>query len=155
MTPAIASAIPASAPAQAVSLQAVLDQLFKPGTVLSAKVMQVLDADLVRIVIADLALDVKTQVPLQPGTTLQLAVSTQPQGGVRLAVTAQTPPGATVPQSASAAWPRRRAPEFGSPLAVDARTVSLDPKAVALNAAVQSAAPKQASLAPLSPICRW
>ena len=44
MTPAITAAIPALPPAQAAALQVVLDQLFKPGAVLNAKVAQVLDA---------------------------------------------------------------------------------------------------------------
>ena len=46
---------------------------------------------------------------------------------------AQTPPGAAAPQSASAgvAAPPL-APELGSPVAVDARTVSLDPKTAAV-----------------------
>ncbi|MBR0872805.1 flagellar hook-length control protein FliK [Bradyrhizobium tropiciagri] len=55
----------------------------QPGTVVSAQVLKVLSADLVRIAIASLSIDVQTEVPLQPGQNLQLAVS-QDSDGVRL-----------------------------------------------------------------------
>ncbi len=138
MTPAITPALPVSASLQTAPLQAALDQLFTPGAVLNAKVLQVLDANLVRIVIADLAMDVQTQIPLQQGATLQLAVSTTPQGGVRLAVTGQTLPSTSAPPTADA-----------PPIAPDVAVAVRGNVTATLSAAVQSAAPRQASLAPL------
>ncbi len=58
--------------------------VLQPGTVVNAQVQQILAADLVRIVIANLSIDVATQIPLQQGQTLQLAVS-QTKDGIRLA----------------------------------------------------------------------
>src|SRR5215468_6844388 len=49
--------------------------VLQPGTVVSAQVQNVLAADLVRIAIANLSIDVGTEVPLQAGQNLQLAVS--------------------------------------------------------------------------------
>ena len=70
---------------QAIAAQAAtLDVVLQPGTVVTAQVLKLLDADLVRIAIANLTLDVATSVPLQAGQTLQLAV-TQTKDGVSLA----------------------------------------------------------------------
>src|SRR5262245_61798464 len=54
-----------------------------PGTTIDATVLKVLSADLVRIAIASLAIDVKTEIPLQEGQALKLAVS-QTEHGIRL-----------------------------------------------------------------------
>jgi hypothetical protein len=54
-----------------------------PGTTIDATVLKVLSADLVRIAIAALSIDVKTEIPLQQGQTLKLAVS-QTENGIRL-----------------------------------------------------------------------
>ena len=51
------------------------DLVLQPGTVIDAKVLQVLANNMVRIAIANLSLDVMSQVPLQAGQALQLAVS--------------------------------------------------------------------------------
>ncbi len=64
------------------------DLVLQPGTVIDAKVLQVLANNMVRIAISGLSLDVMSQVPLQAGQTMQLAVS-QNEGGVRLAVVGQ------------------------------------------------------------------
>ncbi|MDH8660883.1 hypothetical protein QIH25_28455, partial [Klebsiella pneumoniae] len=48
-------------------------------------VLKQLDANLVRIAIANLTIEVLSEVPLQPGQVLQLAVSQTPQG-VRLQI---------------------------------------------------------------------
>src|SRR5580692_2181686 len=61
--------------------------VLQPGTVVTAQVLQVLADNLVQIAIADLSINVLSQVPLQAGQTLQLAVS-QTQDGVRLAIVA-------------------------------------------------------------------
>jgi hypothetical protein len=60
----------------------------QPGTVIDAKVLQLLADNLVRIAIANISIDVLSQVPLQAGQTLRLAVS-QTEGGIRLAVVGQ------------------------------------------------------------------
>src|SRR5690554_4671908 len=64
------------------------DGVLQPGAVIDAEVLKVLANNMVRIAIAGLALDVMTQVPLQAGQTLQLAVS-QNEEGIRLAVVGQ------------------------------------------------------------------
>src|SRR5438105_5339909 len=60
----------------------------QPGSVVSAQVVKILSADLVRIAIASLSIDVLSEIPLQEGQVLQLAVS-QTKDGVRLAVVGQ------------------------------------------------------------------
>ncbi len=55
----------------------------QPGTTINATVLKVLSADLVRIAIASLSIDVKTEIPLQQGQALKLAVS-QTGNGIRL-----------------------------------------------------------------------
>src|SRR5271157_5525721 len=57
----------------------------QPGTVIAARVLQVLGDDQVQIAIGGQAIDVLSQIPLQAGQTLQLAVS-QTADGIRLAV---------------------------------------------------------------------
>ena len=64
------------------------DLVLQPGSVVNAQVLKVLSADLVRIAIASLSIDVLSEIPLQEGQTLQLAVS-QTRDGVRLAVVGQ------------------------------------------------------------------
>src|ERR1700719_4138630 len=73
-----------SAAAQDVTAPIVL----QPGSVISAQVLQVLGNDTVRIAIGGQPIDVLSQVPLQPGQTLQLAVS-QSADSIRLAVVDQ------------------------------------------------------------------
>ena len=84
-------------PALAVQ-SAAPDLVLQPGTVVDAQVLQVLADNLVRIAIASVSIDVLSEVPLQAGQTLQLAVS-QTTDGVRLAVVGQggrrRPPPAT------------------------------------------------------------
>ena len=67
--------------------------VLQPGTTIDATVLKVLSADLVRIAIAALSIDVKTEIPLQPGQTLKLAVS-QTEDGIRLTnvTDGRTPP---------------------------------------------------------------
>src|SRR4029077_574630 len=64
------------------------DLVLQPGTVVTAQVQNLLADNLVRIAIANLSLDVLTEVPLQAGQTLQLAVS-QTADNIRLAVVGQ------------------------------------------------------------------
>src|ERR1700736_2444821 len=62
--------------------------VLQPGSVISAQVLRVLGNDTVQIAIGGQPIDVLSQVPLQPGQTLQLAVS-QSADGIRLAVVDQ------------------------------------------------------------------
>src|SRR6202022_1599080 len=62
--------------------------VLQPGSVISAQVLQVLGNDTVRIAIGGQPIAVLSQVPLQPGQTLQLAVS-QSADSIRLAVVDQ------------------------------------------------------------------
>ena len=59
-----------------------------PGTVVNAAVLSAAE-NLVQIAIANLAMDVLTEVPLTAGQTLQLAVSQNQDGGVRLTIVGQ------------------------------------------------------------------
>jgi len=135
--------------AQGVAAGAVL----QPGTVIDALVLKQLDANLVRIAIANLTIEVLSEVPLQPGQALQLAVSQTPQG-VRL----QIVPGQGATSSAQAAVPAADAspvdtvsvPKADMPVqAAAAGRVLTNLEALAVSAAVQTAAAKQGSLSPL------
>src|ERR1043165_8716388 len=69
-------------PAQEV--EAVTPELvLRPGSTINATVLKVLSAELVRIAIASLSIDVKTEIPMQQGQALKLAVS-QTENGIRL-----------------------------------------------------------------------
>src|SRR3954467_1418697 len=56
------------------------DVVLQPGTVIDAQVLKILANDLVRIAIANLSIEVLSEIPLQVGQRLQLAVSNTPQG---------------------------------------------------------------------------
>ncbi len=62
--------------------------VLQPGSVVNATVLKVLSADLVRIAIASLSIDVASEIPLQQGQNLQLAVM-QTKDGIRLALVGQ------------------------------------------------------------------
>src|SRR4051794_29839915 len=62
--------------------------VLQPGTVVDAQVLKLLSDNLVRIAISNLSLDVLSEIPLQAGQALQLAVSQTPDG-IRLAVVGQ------------------------------------------------------------------
>src|SRR3954464_77890 len=62
--------------------------VLQPGSVVNAQVLKVLSADLVRIAIASLSIDVASEIPLQQGQNLQLAVM-QTKDGIRLAMVGQ------------------------------------------------------------------
>src|SRR5437660_9392484 len=61
----------------------------QPGAVVNAQVINTLAENLVQIAIAGFSIDVLSEVPLQAGQKLQLAVS-QTESGIRLAI---VPPG--------------------------------------------------------------
>jgi hypothetical protein len=123
--------------------------VLQPGSVVSAQVRKVLSADLVRIAIASLSIDVATEIPLQQGQNLQLAV-VQTKDGIRLAM---------VGRGGDAAGSSADAVTLSSDALADAalnRPAILSPKSVltplertAVSAAAQAAVTEQDSLAPL------
>jgi hypothetical protein len=133
------------------------DIVLQPGSVISARVVQILGSDQVRIAIGGQSIDVTSQVPLQAGQTLQLQVSQTPSG-IGLAIVSQQG-GAAASQGAAgasatldsvtlapnAAAIAALAPP-GTPVASNPLT-ALETLAVAV--AAQSAATQQTSLAPL------
>lgn len=123
--------------------------VLQQGAVVNAQVLQVLSNDLVRIAIANLTIDVGTQVPLQPGQTLQLGVS-HTADGIRLALVGQGGDAAAgalgdaVTLSADA-----QVDIANRPTIVAQKSVLTPVERAAVNAAAQSAATEQNSLAPL------
>ena len=107
---------------------------FQAGEVLDALVLQLLENGAVRLSIGDAVLDVKTQVPLVPGTTVRLAVKNSPEG-IKLVVIDPPPPGAVLP---SAPGPR------------GAGTIATNsgPPAIAGETSVPAASSKAAAPAP-------
>ena len=124
------------------------DLVLQPGSVVDAQVLQVLAENLVRIAIANVSIDVLSEVPLAAGQALQLAVSQTPDG-IRLAVVGQ---GASAAASGdtvtltSSAIADAAAP---SATAMPARNVLTPLERIAVSVAAQSAAAQQDSLAPL------
>jgi hypothetical protein len=157
---------PTSAVAQAAAASQATPQLvLQPGTVIDARVLAVRE-NLARILIAGLSLDVLTEVALQPGANLKLAVS-QTAEGVRLAVVPQdaargqgqaSAPPATGSLTAASA-PTTQANSVGASIGATAQAqlprvaaaslVPASPEAIAISQAVQTAAPRQAGLSPL------
>lgn len=80
----ISSIVPVSA-ASPVADAATPDLVLQAGSVVDARVVSVMADNLVRIAIANLSMDVMSEVALTPGQNLQLAVS-QNDGTIRLAV---------------------------------------------------------------------
>ncbi|MBR0692621.1 flagellar hook-length control protein FliK [Bradyrhizobium lablabi] len=76
--------VPATQETGSVASELVL----QAGSVVNAQVLKILSADLVRIAIASLSIDVQSEVPLQQGQTLQLAVS-HTEDGIRLQLVGQ------------------------------------------------------------------
>ena len=125
--------------------------VLQPGTVINAQVLQILSNDLVRIAINSLSIDVLSEVPLQAGQALQLAVSQTPDG-IRLAVVGQGAGAAdgVVSDSVSLtsgalAGAAANPPVISAPPA----NVLTPVERVAVAAATQIAATQQGSLAPL------
>lgn len=143
----ISSIAPVSA-AGSVADAATPELVLQAGSVVDAKVVSVLADNLVRIAIANLSLDVMSEVALSPGQNLQLAVS-QNDGTVRLAIVNGAAEAAAdqvtlTPSAASLV--------DSPPLAPSAATVRnlLTPsEQVAVTVASAAAVTKQGSQAPL------
>ena len=133
---------------------AAADIVLQPGSVITAQVLQILPNDQVRIAIGGQSIDVSSQVPLQPGQTLQLQVS-QTAGGIDLSrVNQQGAPEAG--QNLASATSITLAPDAAiliaalTPPGALATNNQLTPvETLAVSLAAQSAATQQTSLAPL------
>jgi hypothetical protein len=134
------------------------DIVLQPGSVISARVVQILGNDQVRIAIGGQSIDVQSQVPLQAGQALQLQVS-QTASGIGLAVVDQ-PSSATASQGAAGAAATldtiALAPEAAVSIAAIATPGTITPntqlsplETLAVSLAAQTAATQQTSLAPL------
>ena len=132
------------------------DLVLKPGTVIDAEVLRLLSDDLVRIAISGLSIEVFSEIPLQVGQALQLAVSQTPDG-IRLAVVGANA-GAKAVASADAVTlapdtlvdVAATAPVGAAPAINQPSRNELTPlERVAVAAAAESAATQQESLAPL------
>jgi flagellar hook-length control protein FliK len=119
--------------------------VLQPGTVVSAQVQNVLADNLVRIAIANLSLDVLTEVALTPGQNLQLSVSQAQDGVVRLQIVGQGA-GAAAGGAASLAPSAPVGPAANVATSNDPLTPL---ERIAVSVAVENAATTQQSLAPL------
>jgi flagellar hook-length control protein FliK len=136
------------------------DVVLQPGSVINARVVQILGNDQVRIAIGGQSIDVLSQIPLQAGQALQLAVS-QAADGIRLAVVnpqggASSPAVGDLTTSAASLDTVTLAPDATAGIAaqttpaVATPTNQLTPQeALAVSTAAQIAATQQSSLAPL------
>jgi len=126
------------------------DLLLQPGSVVDAKVLNVLSDNLVRIAISNVLIDVLSEIPLAAGQALQLAVS-QTEAGIRLAVVGQGGPSVTSAETVALAAANSGvdAPSNASPLAAPPSNLLTPLERVAVSAAVENAAAQQESLAPL------
>ncbi len=133
------------------------DVTLQPGTVIDARVLKLLANDFVRIAVSNLLIEVMSEVPLQVGQALQLAVS-QTADGVRLQIVA--PDGAGVGRTAApvdvetpativAASTKPSVQAGATPDTVRITRPLTNLEAIAVSAAMQSAAIKQGSMAPL------
>jgi len=126
------------------------ERVLQPGSVVNAQVLKILAADLVRIAIASLSIDVASEIPLQQGQTLQLAVS-QTKDGIRLAVVGQGGDAAGAAADAVTLSPDALADAAANnrPTIVAPKNVSTPLERAAVAVAAQTAATEQDSLAPL------
>ena len=116
----------------------------QPGTVVSAQVLQVLSNDLVRIAVANLSIDVLTEVPLQAGQNLQLAVSQTPDS-IRLAVVGQGATAGAATDTSSLASLAPNTPVAAAP----SSSVLTALERAAVSTATQTAVTQQGSLSQL------
>ena len=137
--------VPSAQEAGSVASELVL----QPGSVVNAQVLKVLSADLVRIAIASLSIDVATEIPLQQGQNLQLQV-TQTKDGIRLAVVGQGSDAAGASADAVTLSSDALADAaVNRPAIVSVKNVLTPPERAAVSAAAQAAVTEQDSLAPL------
>ena len=147
-----------------IAAQGAPDLVLQPGTVVDAEVLKLLADNLVQIVIAGFSINVLSEIPLAAGQALRLAVSQTPDG-IRLAVVgpnsnaaAGTPSDITATASDVITLaaditlaPDARVNAAANPLvsATPPRSELTPLERLAVSAAAQSAATRQASQAPL------
>src|SRR4051812_670788 len=134
-------------PAQAAAAVAP-ELVLQPGTTIDATVLKVLSADLVRIAIAALSIDVKTEIPLQAGQTLKLAVS-QTSAGIRLTNVTGGGDAASLGADAVTLSPDALVDAPTAPVSTAPKIVLTPAEKVAVTIAAQTAATEQGSQAPL------
>ncbi|MGY8708311.1 flagellar hook-length control protein FliK [Bradyrhizobium sp. 18BD] len=143
----ISSIVPVSA-ASPVADATTPDLALQAGSVVDARVVSVLADNLVRIAIANLSMDVMSEVSLTPGQNLQLAVS-QNDGTIRLAVMN----GAGEATADQITLTPRAASLIDSPSLAPSATAPRNPltplEQIAVTAASAEAVTKQGSQAPL------
>jgi len=122
--------------------------VLQSGSVVNAQVLKVLSADLVRIAIDSLAIDVSTEVPLQQGQNLQLAVTQAKDGSVRLAMVGQGG-GAAGALGDAVTLSAQADAAINRPAIVLPKNVLTPLERAAVSVAAQAAATEQDSLAPL------
>ena len=140
-------------PAAAPGASAV-DIVLQAGSVINARVLQILGPDQVRIAIGGQSIDVLSQVPLRAGQALQLQVS-QTANGIGLAIVNQQGVSGAG-QLAAGASAVTLAPELAAGLAALATPVTIAAgnqvtplETLAVSLATETAAAQQTSLAPL------
>ena len=121
------------------------DLVLQPGSVVDAQVQKLLSDTLVRIAIAGLSIDVLSEVPLQAGQTLQLAVS-QMQDGIRLAIVGQ---GAAAGGDLVTLSPAAAVANPSSASSTPSANPLTPLEQAAVSAAARNAAAHQDSMAPL------
>lgn len=121
------------------------DLTLEAGSVVNAQVLKILSADLVRIAIASLSIDVQTEVPLQQGQNLQLAVS-QTNDGIRLQLVGSGADSGDAVQLSPAA---ANATDAAPPIATAPKAVLTPLERVTITTTAQHAAAVQGSQAPL------
>lgn len=147
MSTPISSILPVSA-ASPVADAVTPDLVLQAGTVVDARVVSVMADNLVRIAIANLSMDVMSEVSLTPGQNLQLAVSKN-DGTIRLAVMngageATSDQITLTPRAASLVDSPPLAPSAGA-----ARMTLTPSEQIAVTVASAEAVTKQGSQAPL------
>jgi Flagellar hook-length control protein FliK len=143
----ISSILPVSA-ASPLADAATPDLVLQAGSVVDARVVSVMADNLVRIAIANLSMDVMSEVSLTPGQNLQLAVSKN-DGTIRLAVMsgAGEATGDQITLTSQAAS-LVESPSL-APSAIAARNTLTPLEQAAVTAASAEAVTKQGSQAPL------
>jgi hypothetical protein len=101
---------------------------FQPGQIIEALVLAMIDSETVRLSLSGLVLDAKTTVPLDPGSTVRLAVAQASGSTLQLTVVANTatppqPGGPPAAEPAPSIAPQAPAPQ-GSALQISTPQVS-------------------------------
>jgi Flagellar hook-length control protein FliK len=132
----------------------------QPGTVISAQVIQLLENGLAQIAIDGLAIAALSEVPLQVGDALKLAVSQASDGVIKLAIVPQgasaaggvpttTAGAATAATGGATSIGTTSAPSSAQAVSTSTPSTPVSAEAAVIAVATQAAAPRQQSLSPL------